>query len=264
MSTHWRCLQSHRLPDGGRAQVSSQSKVSLHVPGASRTGGATAGGGASGLEASAEPPSAGVRTATTGVGLLAETVGALVATEQDEKTSISNAVVTANRVMVVCLGVMGGESSVRSANGTSNRRAGERDVVRPDLNVPLRRPGIGWACSLLAAILGQAAAGRSPQSDQNRSHKSTRQQWRNHLAHNFWLRPAAEHSPPSSHSRVREHVRFGARLPVASGFGTRQHRAGSRGKWPGAGCPARGSVRPSACRLDHRGGEPIRAAARAR
>ncbi len=117
MSTHLRCLQSHRLPDGGRAQVSSQSKVSLHVPGASRTGGATAGGGASGLEALAEPPSAGVRTETTGVGLLAETAGGLVAAEQDEKTSISSAVVTANRVMEVCLRVMGGESSVRSAKG---------------------------------------------------------------------------------------------------------------------------------------------------
>jgi len=52
-----------------------------------------------------EPPSAGVRTATTGSALLAETAGGLVAAEQDEKTSISSAVVTANRVMEVCLGL---------------------------------------------------------------------------------------------------------------------------------------------------------------
>jgi hypothetical protein len=98
-STHLRCLQSQRFPGGGRAQVSSQSKVSRHVPGANGTTGAAGGGKtASGFRASAEFPPDG---RLAGANSLVETVAGLAVEAHETVATASKRVGTANRVIEV-------------------------------------------------------------------------------------------------------------------------------------------------------------------
>jgi len=69
---------------------------------------ATGGAGASGLEASAEPASAGGCIGRTRAGLLVEAAGGLVADEQEEDARARSAAITANRVMKISLNILGG------------------------------------------------------------------------------------------------------------------------------------------------------------